>query len=135
MPATPNSIITPQVPKAATAALSIANTVLTDAQTNTVALVTAGLNGARVTKISAIPRAALSATLIQLFRSTDAGVTKRLFDCALMPACAMTTGTDIPTTDFGYSETNPILLQAGETIHAAVGAAANVCVLAEWGDY
>ena len=90
MPATPNSIITPQVPKAATAALSTANTVLTDAPTNTVALVTAGLNGARVTKISAIPRAALSATLIQLFRSTDAGVTKRLFDCALMPACAMT---------------------------------------------
>jgi len=135
MPATPNSIITPQIPRAATAALANANTVLTDVPTNTVLLATAGPNGGRVTRISAIPRAALAATVIQLFRSTDAGVTKRLFDCALMPACAMTTGTDIPTTDFGYSETNPILLQAGETIHAALGAAANVCVLAEWGDY
>lgn len=135
MPATPNSIITPQVPKAATAALAAANTVLTDAPTNTVLLATAGANGARLTKITAIPRAALSATVIQLFRSTDAGTTKRLFDCVLMPACTMTAGTDIPTADFGYSETNPILMQAGETIYAALGAAANVCVLAEWGDY
>ncbi|OXE35491.1 MAG: hypothetical protein CGW95_13530 [Phenylobacterium zucineum] len=135
MPVTPNSIITPQIPKAATAALTAANTVLTDSPTNTVTLVTAGSNGARVTKISAIPRATLTATLIQLFRSTDAGVTKRLFDCALIPACTITMGTDVPTTDFGYSEASPILLQAGESIYAALGATGNVCVLAEWGDY
>ena len=74
MPVTPNSIVTPQTPKSATVVASVANTDYDDIPANAAgALITAGPNGARVTRIYAIPRGTVTATQLQLYRSTDAG--------------------------------------------------------------
>ena len=135
MAVTANSIITPQTPRSGAVALTTANTTYSDTPTNTAALAAAGANGGRITKISAIPRATVTATQVQLFRSLDSGVTKRLFDTALMAAYTMAQTTEAPTTDFGYSDTNPIILAAGEIIYAAIGVSGNVAVQAEWADY
>ena len=138
MPVTANSIVTPQAPKAATAVATVANTDYDDIPANAAgALVTAGTNGARVTKLYAIPRATVTATQLQLYRSADAGTTKRLFDSALMAAYTMAATTEAPTTDFGYSEDNPLILVANEVVYPAIGVAlaAGVVFVAEWGDY
>ena len=71
MAVTANSIITPQAPKAAANVATTANSTYTSAPTNTVVIFTAGANGARVTRISAIARATVTATELQLFRDTD----------------------------------------------------------------
>ena len=138
MPVSPNSIVTPQTPKSATVVASVANTDYDDIPANAAgALITAGPNGARVTKIYAIPRATVTATQLQLYRSTDAGTTKRLFESALMAAYTMAATTEAPTTDFGYSDDNPLILGAGEVVYPAIGVAlaAGVVFVAEWADY
>ncbi len=138
MPVTPNSIVTPQTPKSATVVASVANTDYDDIPANAAgALITAGANGARVTKIYAIPRATVTATQLQLYRSTDAGTTKRLFESALMAAYTMAATTEAPNTDFGYSDDNPLILGAGEVVYPAIGVAlaAGVVFVAEWADY
>ena len=138
MPVTPNSIVTPQIPKSATVVASVANTEYDDIPANAAgALITAGANGARVTKIYAIPRATVTATQLQLYRSTDAGTTKRLFESALMAAYTMAATTEAPNTDFGYSDDSPLILGAGEVVYPAIGVAlaAGVVFVAEWADY
>jgi hypothetical protein len=138
MAVTPNAIVTPQTLKSGTAVPITANTTMTDSPTNSLVLVTAGSNGARVTKISAIPRMTVTACQLQLYRDGDGtGTAKRLFDSALMAAYTMAATTEAPVNDFGYSDTNPITLAPGEKIYAAIGVgfAAGVCFQAEWADY
>jgi hypothetical protein len=138
MPVTPNSIVTPQTPKSATVVATVANTDYDDIPANAAgALITAGANGARVTKIYAIPRATVTATQLQLYRSADGGTTKRLFESALMVAYTMAATTEAPTTDFGYSDDNPLILSANEVVYPAIGVAlaAGVVFVAEWADY
>jgi hypothetical protein len=96
MATTPNGLITPQQPKAANASLSTkANTNYT-APSNTTQLITAGSNGARVTKLKAIQCATVTATQIQLFRLTDGGTTKRFTNSALLSAYTITQTTHAP---------------------------------------
>lgn len=135
MSVTPNSIITPQTPQANNAACTTANTTYTTSPTNTLVLVTAGANGARVTRIGAIPIANVAATQCQLFRSRDAGVTKHFFDSAAMALYTFATGTEAPTTDFGYSDDNPLILLAAERIYAAIAVSNAITFNAEWADY
>ena len=138
MPVTPNSIVTPQTPKSATVVASVANTDYDDIPANAAgALITAGPNGARVTRIYAIPRATVTATQLQLYRSTDAGTTKRLFRCALMAAYTMAATTEAPITDFGYSDDSPLILGPNEVVYPAIGVAlaAGAVFVAEWADY
>lgn len=138
MPVTPNSIVTPQAPKANTVVCDTANTDYDDSPTNVgTALITAGANGARVTKLQAIPRGTVGATQLQLFRSSDAGTTKRLFDSALMAAYTMAQTTEAVTTDFGYSDDNPLILAPNEVVYPAIGVAlaAGIVFIAEWADY
>ena len=135
MPGTANSIITPQTPRAAHAVCTTANTVYGSTPTNTVLLVTAGPNGARLTRLKAIPQATVTATQLQGFRSLDAGVTKRFTDSALMAAYTMAQTTAAPVTDFGYSDDNPMILAANEQLHVAVGVTGTVTFEAEWADY
>lgn len=133
-----NSIITPQTPKAGTVVATAANIDYDDVPANkAAALITAGANGARVTKLYAIPRATVTATQLQLYRSADAGTTNRLFDSALMSAYTMAATTEAPTTDFGYSDSNPLILGANEVVYPAIGVAlaAGVVFVAEWADY
>lgn len=130
-----NSIITPQTPKSALANVTTANTNYT-APSNTAALVTAGANGARLTKLQAIPTANVTtANQLQVFRSTDAGVTKRFADSAVMPTYTMAQTTEAPTTDLGYSDANPMIMSAGEILYVAVGQSQSVNFIAEWADY
>ena len=133
---TPNSIITPQTPKTGHAVTTTANTTYTDAPTNTQLLLDATAAG-RVTRISAMPRATVTATMLQLYLSKDGGVTKRLINSKLMSAHTIQATTAIPATDFGYSDLNPMLLEAGDSLYVAqaVTLADGVCWDAEWAAY
>lgn len=136
MPATPNSIITPQAPQTGNAACATANTTYTTTPTNTVLLITAGANGARVTRISATPLETLAtAVQLQLFRSRNGGTTKSFFESALAGAYTMADTTEVPTTDFGFSDDNPLILAAGEQVYAAVRVTKQITFNAEWADY
>lgn len=136
MTVTANSIITPQAPKAGTAVATTANSTYTDTPTNTVVLITAGANGARVTKISALARATVTNTELQLFRSPDTGTTKRLFNSRQMVAYTVAQTTGNPPTDFGYSDANPLVLAALEQVYVGIGVSnTGIVFTAEWADY
>jgi hypothetical protein len=130
-----NSIITPQTPKSAMAGVTTANTTFTTSPTNTVLLVTAGVNGGRLTRLVAVPLETVTANNLQAYRSIDAGVTRFLAASATGGSDTVS-GTDGPTTvDFGYSENNPMTLQANERIYVATGITKNYNFIAEWADY
>jgi hypothetical protein len=135
MAGTPNSIITPQTPKSGNALVTTANTTYSTTPTNAVLLLTAGANGARVTRIGAIPQATVTAAQLQLFRSRDAGTTKYFHNSALQAAYTMATTTSAPVTDFGYSDDNPLILSAGEQLYVGSSITQNVAFNAEWSDY
>lgn len=136
MTVTANSIITPQAPKAGTAVATTANSTYTDTPTNTALLITAGPNGSRVTKISAMARATVTITELQLFRSSDTGTTKRLFNSKQMPAYTVAQTTGNTPADFNYSDANPLILASLEQIYVGVGVSnAGIVFTAEWADY
>lgn len=136
MAVTAGSIITPQTPKAAVAGLTAANTTFTTSPTNSVLLVTAGANGARLTKLVAVPLEAIAtANNIQAYRSQDSGTTKYLFNAALMAVITPGAAVANAQTDFGYSDDNPLILLANERIYMAEGQTEAVNVIAEWADY
>ena len=135
MAVTANSIITPQTPKSGTAEVTTANTNY-DTPGNTATLISAGANGARVTRVSAIPRETVNDTQLQLYRDGDgSGTSKRLFRSAKMASHTMATGTEAPTTDFGYSDDNPLILAAGEKVYVATALSKKITFNSEWADY
>lgn len=121
MPVTANSIITPQTPFSRIAVATIAE-VGFNAPTNVIDLVLAAdnLNGARLTKLVAIPRGAIAtANNAQLYERN--GATYTLVDSALM--AVVTPGASVANakTDFGYSEDAPLYLRAGYGLAVAIG--------------
>lgn len=128
-----------QTPKTATAVATTATASLNgDAVTNTVLLVTAGADGALVTRIWAMPRATVAASRLDIFKSADAGTTKRLMDSALMSAHTVAATTAIPKTAFSsYSEDTPMRLAAGYTLYVgtAVSLADGIVFYAEYTDF
>jgi hypothetical protein len=107
-----------QTPKTATAVASSAVGSLTgDSPTNTVLLLTAGSDGALVTRLTAIPRATVTASDLVVFISKDSGTTKRFFASKLMAAYTAATTTATPVTAFDYSEDAPLRLEAGDQIY------------------
>jgi hypothetical protein len=136
MAVSPNSIITPQQPRANSVTLSTtANTNYT-APTNTTLIANAGVNGARLTKLRVIPTGTVTATQIQLFRSSDSGVTKRFVNSILVPAYSMSGTTIASQTDFGFSDISPMILTANEQIYLAPGVSgAAINAECEWADY
>lgn len=123
MAVTANSIITPQGVRTAYAVADTASTDIDDAPTTTVSLLTAGSNGSRVVKLTAIPRATVTASRLDLWLSKDGGTTKRLIDTALMSAHTVANTTKIPTTDFGYSEESPLILGASDVLYVSTSVA------------
>jgi hypothetical protein len=106
-----------QTPKTATAVVTAVAT-LTDTPANTVLLVTAGSDGAILTRLTAIPRATVTASSLVVFISKDNGTTQRLIDAELMAAYTMATTTLVPETTFAlYTETTPLRLEAGDRIY------------------
>lgn len=135
MAVTANSIVTPQAPKSAFAVLATANTTFSTTPTNSVLLVTAGANGGRLTRLEFIPLETVTANALQWYRSIDAGTTKYLAGMATGGSDTVS-GTDGSTTvSAGYSEDNPLLLQANERIYVATGITKGYHVVAEWADY
>lgn len=133
MAGTANSIITPQSVKTANAICTAAKTTLNDA-TNAVLLLAAQTNGAILYKLTATPRATVTATQLQLYRSPDAGTTLYLIDSALMAAHTIANTTEAVTTDFGYSETVPLRLSSADALYvgAAVALAGGIVFNAEF---
>jgi hypothetical protein len=137
MAATPNKFISPQSVKGAAVVTSAAETAYHAPVTAVVKLMTAGLNGSRVTRLRSRPRASASATALHLYLSTDAGVTKVLIDSALVLAHTPATSTKIPETDWLYSDVNPLILPANAElwISQAVLLANGIAHEIEWGDF
>lgn len=121
MAVTPNSIITPQTPIGATAVATTGNATYTDSPTNTVQLLASQTNGARIQKITALARATPTATELQLFVSSDAGTTKRFIKSIVMPAYTVAQTTGQTVTDFGYSDTAPLILSNTESLWVGIG--------------
>jgi hypothetical protein len=136
MAVTANSIVTPQTPKSAVAGLTTANTNFTTSPTNSVLLVTAGPNGGRLTRLVAVPCEQINtANNVQMYRSVDGGTLKYLAASVLMATVTPGAAVASPTTDFGYSDDNPLILQPNERIYMAEGQTEAVNVIAEWADY
>ena len=81
-----------------------------------------GINGVRITRLTALARATVGATELQLFVSNDGGTTKRFIRSALMNAATVSGSTAQPVVDFTYSDTNPLILSAAETLYVGIGA-------------
>jgi len=128
-----------QTPKTASAvATGVAGTITGDAPTNTVLLCTAGVNGAILTRLWAIPRATVTASSLIIWISSDTGTTKRIKDSVLMPAQTVATTTAITNTQFtNYTETTPLRLQAGDQIYigSQVALASGIVFSAEYTDF
>lgn len=130
-----NSIVTPQTPKSAMIGVATANTTFTTSPTNTALLLTAGVNGARVTRIVAVPLETVTANFLQVYRSTDSGTTKYLAACATGGSDTVS-GTDGPSViDFGFSEDAPMILQANERLYVATGISKSYNFVADYADY
>jgi hypothetical protein len=107
-----------QTPKNASAIVTTASADLATDPTNTVLLLTAGADGALLTRLRAIPRATVTASNLLLWVSLDNGTTKHLLDSVLMAAHTVATTTAIPTTSFtSYTEDTPLRLEAGAKLY------------------
>lgn len=110
----------------------------TDSPTGTVALLTAGEEGCIVTRITAIPRATVTASSLVLFVKKAGDTALRLIDSELMAAHTVAATTAIPETTFGnISDSTPLRLDAGDELHAGtqVALAAGIVFAANWMDY
>lgn len=108
-----------QTPKTVTAVTTLSCVIGTaDAPTNTALLMTAGAEGAILTRLSAMPRATVGPASLLLFTSSDAGVTMRLKDSETMASQTVSTTAGIAeTVFFNYSETTPLRLGANVSLH------------------
>lgn len=126
-----------QTTKISTAVVTTAGTVNNDTPTNTILIATAGSDGALLTKLTALPRATVTASSLYLFVSKDSGTTKRLVSSSLLEAHTVAITTAIPTTDFGYTETDTLRLEAGEELYVstAVALADGIVMTAQTSDF
>jgi hypothetical protein len=117
-----NSIVTSQSLKTANAICTAAKTTLNDAA-NSVLLLAAQTNGAILYKLTALARATVTATKLQLYRSPDAGTTLYLIASATMAAYTMANTDSQTAVDFGYSETNPLRLSSSDALYVGASVA------------
>lgn len=136
MPVAPNSIVTPQGPITGGAMLTAANT--------NYAIPTAGVvfmfgwaNGARITRIWAIPCATNVACDVQLYALN--GTTYRFIKAMAMPATTISAGNtqQITPVDFGFTDTNPLYLAQNEQLVGAISVAnaGGIMIRGEGGAY
>lgn len=127
-----------QTPKTATAVATTASSVDTDTPSNAQLLLTAGADGAILTRLTAIPRATVTASSLVIWVSSDGGTTKRLVDSALMAAFTVATTTAVAVTTFStYSETTPLRLAAGDKLYVGtqVTSSSGIVFRAEYTDF
>jgi hypothetical protein len=127
-----------QTPKTAAVVVTAAATVGDDNPTNTVELLTAGADGALVTRLAAMPRGTVTASSLVLYLQKSGQTTKRLVDSELMAAHTVAATTAIPETAFGnVSDSTPLRLEAGDKLFVGsqVALASGVVFAAQWMDY
>lgn len=128
-----------QTPKTSSAVVTAACASFAgDTPTNTVLLLTAGTEGALLTRLWSIPRATVTASSLLLFLSKDSGTTKTLIDSELMSAHTVAATTAIPETTFSnYSEETPFRLESGDRLYVGsqVALAGGIVFKAEYTDF
>ena len=138
MSLTTNTAVLPQVPMTASAVVTAAKTSYND-NVGAVRLIAASSvpNGALIKKAWALPRATVTASQLQLYRSPDQGATLNLINSALLNAYTMSSTTAVPVTDFGYSDSAVVKLKAGEELWcaSAVALSAGIVVNADYEAY
>ena len=105
--------------------------------TGMMALATAGVNGAVVTKLTAIPRATVTASGLMLWLKKPTDAVPYLIDSELMAAYTQAATTAIPETVFtNINDETPIRLEVGDVLYVGseVALAAGIVFKAEWGD-
>lgn len=122
----------------ATAVTAALTGIGTSAVTGAVLLTTAGTNGALVTKITAIPRATVTAASLALFLvKASAPTVYNLIDSELMAGYTLAATTAVPETAFGnISPQTPLRLEAGDMLYVGsqVALAAGIVFYAEQAD-
>ena len=128
-----------QAPKTASAVVTAAQASLDGNEpTNTVLLLTAGADGALLTRLYAVPRATVTASSLRVWISKDSGTTKHLIGSVVMAAHTVADTTAIPVTTFTrFTETEPMRLEAGAEIYvgSAVALAGGIVFTAEYTDF
>lgn len=127
----------PQTPRTKTATCTAAATIADNNPANVVELCTAGIDGAVLTKLTAIPRATVSATNLLLFLQKQGTTTKELIDSIGMSAGTVSTSGTVRPTSFGYTELATLRLEAGDKLFvgAMVALASGIVFKAEFTDY
>lgn len=100
-----------------------ANTDLSSATAEPVALYTAPAGGARVTRITVVPRGNCSAAVAHLYRRSDGSTDKILTRSKAIAADTVST-TDAPVViDLGVTEAAPLKLAGNEALYVGVSVA------------
>lgn len=123
MAVTPSTAILPQTPYSKTAVMTVAETAF-QAPTNAVDLLTQAenVNGARISKLIAIARAAnAAANTIALYERS--GSTYTLIDTQSLPIGTPSATVVAPKVDFGATEDSPIYVKAGVGLAVSLGTA------------
>lgn len=124
MTVTANSAITPQTPVTGNALCTAANTNYATPTAAVSLIASAAIpNGARVTSITALALATVTATELQLYSSPDNGTTFKFLKSILMAAYTVAQTTAQTQIDFGYADAAPLFLKAGESLYVAIGVA------------
>jgi hypothetical protein len=128
-PAQSNSIITPQAPITGACKLGAAGVGDYTTPGNTVALLAGQPNGARITKIQAVPAATTVTSDCELYAFD--GVNNRHIRSIAVPVVAIAAGNlaAIPPLDFGFSEANPLYLGPNEGLNVAVSKAQTALIV------
>ena len=128
-----------QTPKTATAVVTAAQASLElTTPTNVVLLATIGAEGAILTRLSAIPRATVTASSLRLWISKTDETGCVLRSSALMAAHTVAATTAIPVTSFtAFTEETPLRLEAGDKLYvgSAVLLAEGIVFNAEYTDF
>ncbi|MFY8164322.1 MAG: hypothetical protein ACOVKC_08810 [Brevundimonas sp.] len=140
-----NSLVSPQFPVALTGVATAIHSSYLDNCTHTVemlpasgaAISTYAPRGMRLTSVKAVCRASIAATELQLYVADSTGATKRFINSTLMAAYTVSQATGQTEIDLGFSESNPLILSAGERLYCGIGVAltAGVVFRAEGGGY
>lgn len=139
MTGTSNSIVTPQGPLTGTAVCTTANAAYSGTTasppTGVQTLIATQTNGARLTRVSALAMATVSATELQLFAYD--GTNYRFIGSKNMAAYTVSQTGGQSAVDMGFSDLAPLFLKPGESLCAAIGVAnaTGICFRAEGGFY
>lgn len=109
----------------------------TTTPTGVIELVEAGPEGAIVTAVTAMPRGTVTASNLLLFLNKANAVEMYLLGSVAMGAHTVELTTDIPVSEFLYSEQMPLRLAAGDRLFAGmtVATADGVVFVAQSTDY